>query len=714
MAQEPKLDSIGQLLEETRRNSIAKVNTLMLMSKELLSIDPEKALIYSQQGLLIAERLNYRKGISDALYYIASSYLNLEAYPKALSYYLRALKFYQSMGQLSGQATSLQSIGQIYLKFGDYEKALEYQLKAIRVYEQVGDKGGEAASIDNLGNIYMAYENYEKAIELFTRALELSQSLNAPSLKAISLRNLAEAYLKTKKYTQAAELFQQAINLFNKTSNQPKNLAKAYYGLGRVQKIRNRDNEALSLFLKALDIQKSTLDQEGISHSYLSIADLYIQTQNTTRAIDYLNQSLEIAQKLRYKELLKDIYQKLSLAHEKLDMLPEAFNFYKLHKVYSDSIYNEARLALITEMQMRYELQIKERENQEQKQRIRLLTQERVRQDASIVNKDRNIRLQNGIIGLFIGISILIALLAFVIYQSKLRGSKANIQLQKQNAEINRQKVEIEKQSKQLELALLNISDSIRYAETIQKSILPSQQKMDLFLKDYFIISRPKNIVSGDFYWISKIEDKIVVAVVDCTGHGVPGGFTSMIGHTLLNEIVNQDKILDPSEVLTLLNQGVINVIEKQMQEIGIGMEVCLAILEPQNDESNLVKIKYAGAKRPLFSIRNNGLPMNQQSIQEIRGDREPIGFVLNSERVYTQQEIILEKGSLLYFTTDGFVDQANMKNKRFGTTKFKQFLRQNALYDLPTQKKQLEKVFSEYSQNAIQRDDITILGLRI
>ena len=714
LAQEPKLDSIGQLLEETRRNSIDQVNTLMLMSKELLKIDAEKALIYSQQGLLIAERINYQKGISDAIYFIASSYLNLENYPKSLAYYLRSLKFYESIGQLEGQAFSLQSIAQIYLKFGDYEKALDYQLKAIKTYENLGDQAGIVAATGNLGNIYRAYQNYDEAIKLLTNALKQSNELGDNSLKAITLRNLAQAYSEDKNYLLAADYFQQAIQLFLNDNQNQKNLAQAYYGLGQVQVARNRDNEALSNFLTALSIQNKIRDREGISHSYLHIAELYIKTENPSRAIEYLQQSLDLAKTLKNKDLLKKVYQKLAQANERLDLISESYAYYKLYKAYSDSLYNQARLTLITEMQVRYELQLKEKENQEQKTKIKLLTEESAKQEADIFDKERNIRLQNGLIILFAGIIILIGLLMLVLYQSKVRSSRANKQLQQQNIEINRQKGEIESQSKQLELALLNISDSIRYAETIQKSILPSKQKMDRLLGDYFVISKPKNIVSGDFYWISQIGNKTIVAVVDCTGHGVPGGFTSMIGHTLLNEIINQDKILDPSKILELMNQGVINVIEKQMQDIGIGMEVCMAVIEPHEHQPNHVRIRFGGAKRPLFAIRNNGLPMNEEEILEHRGDREPIGFVLKSDRIYTQQEITLEKGSLLYFFTDGFIDQANNKNKRFGTPRFKKVLSENATYELNIQKKFLEKILNDFKKETNQRDDITILGLRI
>lgn len=682
------------------------------MSKELLEVSSEKSLIYAQQALLIAERLNYRQGIGDAIFYIASAYIELNNYSKSLEYYLRALKFYQSYNT-PGQAAALAAIGRIYFKFGDFQQALDYYWQAIELRREIEDMVGLATSLTDIGILYTASENYDKAVENFQKAIALTEKQDNLTLRGDIFLYLGDTYEKSGELGMANTYYQKAISVMKQNRDQ-KGEAKVYQGLGDVKKNIESYNEALAYYLQALSIQKQINDQEGISYSYLGIADLYIETDNAQRALDYLDQSQEIAQKLGQKQLIRDNYQKKAIALEQLGQHQEALDNYRIYKAYNDSLYNESRLALITEMQTRFELATKERENKEQRQKIQILTEQHVEQDMSLRDKERNIQQQNLIILSFIGITLLTILLIVVLYRGRMKSIRANRQLQAQNLEINRQKAEIEKQSKQLEEAFMKISDSIHYAETIQKSILPSEDKLRKLLREYFVISEAKEVVSGDFYWISKIEDKIFIAVVDCTGHGVPGGFTSMIGHTLLNEIINQKQVYDPSRILELLNQGVINVIEKQMQDIAIGMEACLALIEPLKEDPKHVRITYAGAKRPLFSIRNNGVPIHQQEVTELRGDREPIGFVLKSDRRYTNKTLVVEKGSIIYLTSDGFVDQANERNKRFGTNRFKALIRENAAMSLPEQKQKFVSVLQAYKKSTSQRDDITVVGLRL
>ena len=260
----------------------------------------------------------------------------------------------------------------------------------------------------------------------------------------------------------------------------------------------------------------------------------------------------------------------------------------------------------------------------------------------------------------------------------------------------------------------IKITDSIRYAETIQKSILPSHEKMGQLLDEYFVISKAKEVVSGDFYWISKIDNKIFTAVVDCTGHGVTGGFMTMIGHTLLNDIINQNKVYDPSKILEMLNKGVVNIIERQIQEVAIGMEVSLCVIEPLNSDENKVKITYGGAKRPLFLLGNNGHQQQGNEITEIKGDRQPVGFFLDTNRVYSCEEIILDKGSIIYMTSDGVTDLSNPDNKRFGTPRLKKILKEIAPKNLIEQRVHLETIMKNFQASAKQRDDITIMGVKV
>lgn len=268
---------------------------------------------------------------------------------------------------------------------------------------------------------------------------------------------------------------------------------------------------------------------------------------------------------------------------------------------------------------------------------------------------------------------------------------------------------------------------SIRYALTIQRAILPIKEQMDR-LFDSFILFRPKDIVSGDFYWYSHISangepkletelhendnyigDKFFLAAVDCTGHGVPGAFMSMIGNRILNEIVNERKVHNPKEILNMLNNGIKHALKQDKTDNNDGMDVCLCMMERQNQDK--IKVTFTGAKRPLFYFKKD-----KNHIETIRGDRKSIGGVRSkkSKIKFTNQEIILKKGDVMYLTTDGIIDQNAPNRKRFSTPRLVELLNKIALEPLNTQRTEIENALDKHQQDEMQRDDITLIGLRL
>lgn len=279
---------------------------------------------------------------------------------------------------------------------------------------------------------------------------------------------------------------------------------------------------------------------------------------------------------------------------------------------------------------------------------------------------------------------------------------------------------EIENQNK-------HITDSIRYAQTIQRAILPANAKIQTGLLENFVFFKPKDIVSGDFYWYSKIDERkeklasatftktdvterIFIAALDCTGHGVPGGFMSMIGNTLLNEIINQKKVFDPAKILDMLNEGVIDALHQENKSNDDGMDVCLCMIERTIAGGD--KIVFSGAKRPLY-IKEPG----QSEIVEYKGDNKSVGGVhkrKSSKISFSNTVIDVVKGSSVYLTTDGLQDQNNKNGKKFGKIKLVDMLEANADKPMLEQKSALEKALDEHMGVIPQRDDITILGVRL
>lgn len=263
-----------------------------------------------------------------------------------------------------------------------------------------------------------------------------------------------------------------------------------------------------------------------------------------------------------------------------------------------------------------------------------------------------------------------------------------------------------------------HINNSLEYARTIQRSILPQKDIMDKEFES-IIIYRPKDIVSGDFYWYQKLHKKGVaeknfLAVVDCTGHGVPGAFMSLIGNRLLTEIINEKGIYDPSQILEFLNLTIQVALRQDATDNNDGMDVCLCCIENPSKEPlknrTEIKLTYAGAKRPLYVFRNK-----TGTIEKIEGNRKSIGGfrAIRSKVDFSNKHTIINKDDIIYLTSDGFIDQNNNERNKYGTIRFVKLLNSIGSLPLEEQKQKLEQELNKHQKREEQRDDITIFGIK-
>jgi serine phosphatase RsbU (regulator of sigma subunit) len=286
--------------------------------------------------------------------------------------------------------------------------------------------------------------------------------------------------------------------------------------------------------------------------------------------------------------------------------------------------------------------------------------------------------------------------------------------------EIEEQRDIVISQKNHIEKINTEITDSINYAKYIQSSILPKADQLDSILGEHFVLYKPKDIVSGDFYWISNIENKTIIAAVDCTGHGVPGAFMSMLGIALLNEIVNKEYITHPGVILRRLRKEVIHSLQQKGErgEQKDGMDIALCTLDIEK-----MKLQFAGANNPLYLIRNSnlekvGVPRCELSgedlLYEIKGDLMPIGIHDRMDN-FTFHEIDIFKGDSFYLFTDGFPDQfGGPDSKKFGYRQFREQLLKNNSKTMPDQKTSLEVLLNKWMGINSQIDDILVIGFRI
>jgi len=273
--------------------------------------------------------------------------------------------------------------------------------------------------------------------------------------------------------------------------------------------------------------------------------------------------------------------------------------------------------------------------------------------------------------------------------------------------------IEISLQKDILQTQNEHIKSSINYALTIQHAFLPNPNLLDEYFES-FIIYKPKDIVSGDFYWFTQLispsdENLLVIAVVDCTGHGVPGAFMSLIGNRLLNEIISEKKIADPAAILNLLNEGIVKALKQNETQNSDGMDASICLVK--KNQANKIEITYAGAKQCIIHFREQ-----ENQLDLIKGDRKTIGGnsrTRNAE-VFKNNLITVSTNDMIYLYTDGIIDQNQTNRSRFGTMRFIQMINQTHSASVMEQKIFIESKLNEFQKNEVQRDDITVIGLKV
>lgn len=325
---------------------------------------------------------------------------------------------------------------------------------------------------------------------------------------------------------------------------------------------------------------------------------------------------------------------------------------------------------------------------------------------------------------IFISIALLAIISAIFLYFISRRRKKQREQLAEKVSEINQQKEEItaqrdmiEEQAVELEKRNEKITDSIRYAQTIQDSILPSKIRIHEVFEDSFIFYKPKDIVSGDFYWFTEKGDDLIISAIDCTGHGVPGGFMTMMGNTLLNQIINVDNVMDPAEILNLLDAKVKETLQTHLRDDddergGDGMDMVLLKLNFKERKG-----VFAGAKNPLYYIHEG-----QDDLLYIRGTSMSIGSLFaKKDRRYKSHEFDITGNETFYLVTDGYQDQlggasrnSDGKRKKFMRQRFMDILKSGSKLPMDEQKSILNREFQDWKEIGDQTDDVTIIGIKI
>jgi serine phosphatase RsbU (regulator of sigma subunit) len=331
-------------------------------------------------------------------------------------------------------------------------------------------------------------------------------------------------------------------------------------------------------------------------------------------------------------------------------------------------------------------------------------------QQTILLERLRAIEKQKMLIWFFIIALVLVSGLGYFIYRGYRIKKESNIQLEEKNRMITKQRDEIQQQKElaesqrdQIAYQKKHITDSIHYALRIQTALLPS---LELFSEklDHFVLYKPRDIVSGDFYWVAEIGPQIMIISADCTGHGVPGAFMSMLGVSFLNEIILNKGIHQPDRVINTLREEVIHALKQKEtdSEIKDGMDICVCLLDPQKRT-----MQFAGALSPLWIL-------SKGELTEIKGDKMPVA-IHDNMKPFTNHWIDLKQGDTFYIFSDGFVDQFGGPNqKKYLSKNFKITLADIQSKSMYEQGAELDRIFEEWRKDVEQIDDVTVIGVRV
>ena len=371
-------------------------------------------------------------------------------------------------------------------------------------------------------------------------------------------------------------------------------------------------------------------------------------------------------------------YKSISEAYQNAMQFDSAFHYISLYYALKDSIFNKDNFKQLAELNTRYETEKKEKE-------ILLLTKDQ-QLNAKIIKQQQLVRW--GLIG---GLALL-SVSIFSIYRRYRFKQKANVILEKQKEEI--------------QLKNVLITDSIDYAQTIQEAVLPTRQEIQEMIPDSFVLYKPKATVSGDFYWLGQVNERLVCAVADCTGHGVPGAFMSLLGYNMLENAVKDLQTAKPAHILDTLNEEVNHRLAggELGEDSKHGMDISLISIDTK---TNL--LEFAGAHNSIYIVRANELI-------ELKADKMGIGGNKLNEAGFKNQETTLQKGDMIYLFTDGFPDQIGGPNrKKFYYRPFKELLLEISTLQPEEQRKKLNDTHSTWmGEKMDQTDDILIMGIRI
>jgi serine phosphatase RsbU (regulator of sigma subunit) len=676
-----KIDSLERALK-TETSDTSKANAYVSLADQYRYSDPVKHRQYALKGINLSREIGHRRALAASynLYGIAME--NEGRYDAALSYYDSALVTWKRAGNLHEQGRVYLNMANAYNRTADYPAAADYTIRSLKVQESVKDTFGVAVCQLTLGNIYYKQGDTEAALRAYQEAQALNESsVNNVGFSGSALSNIGAMYQQLEKYDSSLYYFRTALSLFASKGMTTK-LGSTYSNIGTVWSSLGRNDSAMHYYRLGLSSHIKYDNPEGTTSALASIGNLHLDLSEMDSALFYYNKALLISKQIGTREQEMNLYYGISNAYKYKQDSAKALVYLQLYVDLNDSLHGQGQTIAIEELKKAYEL---DKKNQD------VLMAEAQARLAEETNRRNMILFGSG--GLLF---IVVTGVGVIMYRNKQRYTHV---LEKKNEEIFLQNKIIAEKNK-------DITDSITYARRIQQSVMPDERILRDMTGEYFVLNRPRDIVSGDFLWLAEKEGRTYLAVADCTGHGVPGALVSVIGINLLNKVIEQPGRPSPSEILELVHAMMIASLnkDKAVRETNDGMDVALICFDREAG-----KVIFSGAGRPLYYRDSRGFHF-------LKGDRFSVaGEKKDGDAPFTDQEIPLEPGMSFYLSSDGYVDQfGEHSGKKFLSKRFSELLAEISTLPMPQQSARLEQAFMNWKGNLEQIDDILVVGVKV
>lgn len=702
-----------------------KVKGFLLFNKG----DIDSAIFYINQILNL-------KGINDSLLlFNANNNLGILYETKgdlkeALNYYQNAIQMAKKLHNPELLAKSYYNMAILFRKIGNYPKAIDAAYEALKNFELLQKQEARLSTLIVLGNLYMEQNKVEEADSIYSLILGDIDSARYSLQYADVLTNLGQLYLKKDELLtdttakeikkqlrlQAIQYYQRAGKIYE-ALNKKVELANVYLNLANAYLYLDQYLKALEYLNKAMNFYERLKIKTQLAKCYLTLSIIYQELKEYPKALLAAQKAQNLSLEIGSKPTLSNALKELSSIYQKMGDYKNAFRTLAKHVEIYKELINEEQNRLLYRYEAAYEFEKKKQQLEFEQRQKDLLHQQELKRQALI----RNFSL----LAFF-----LVLLIAVILYRNFKKEKEIKLLILKQKEEVERQKTIIEKKNQ-------DIMESMQYAQRIQNTILTSQSLLNLLFPEHFLLYQPKDIVSGDFYWAKQIGNRKLVAVGDCTGHGVPAALLSVLGVELLNEIIEKNPNFLTHEILNALRERLMDIMGyKELGTAGRkeGMDISLILYDEKER-----KLYYSGAYNSCYIIRNqqNEVPFvistqtydpnavrsshfskmkeGDWELIEIKADKQPIGIHFAHTYPFSYHVVEIIPHDRIYLFTDGYADQfGGPRGRKLTYGRFKKILLNAQNYPIGQQKEVLYQTLTEWQQDIPQIDDITVVGIEI